>query len=323
MNLYRITGIVFLLIIVWGCKQEISIKKSGFTAINSLSYTGVVYQTKRDTVFTSTFDGKIYQIINGESQRKQIVAINDEIYDIAFNARENHIYAATLNSGIVIIDIKKGYVIKELPLKETWAKELVYNLHTGILCTYDFKGNHYIWDTRENFKLLSTPEELKKLRPKFINDNGAIYFDGKGAVVVWNYKNNTILDSSKIGGELMDVDENRNYMLLSGKEFSYYNKKMDSLLFKQKHPNWPIYVADKDTTVNVPLSLEIISGLMTTNNIFTLGLDKSFRKWDKHSGELLKTYTLYQNTPTAMDLAEDESQLVIVDLGGAIKFQEL
>lgn len=98
---------------------------------------------------------------------------------------------------------------------------------------------------------------------------------------------------------------------------------MDSVFYQNKHPDWPIYVADKDTTVNVPLNLEIISGIMTADNIYTLGLDKSLRKWEKQSGELIETYSLHRGTPSAMDISKDESQLVTVDLLGKIHFWNL
>ena len=122
---------------------------------------------------------------------------------------------------------------------------------------------------------------------------------------------------------MVDVDEKKNYLLISGKEFGYFHTKTDRVFYKQKHPDWPIYVANKDTTVRVPLSLEIISGMMTTDNIYTCALDKSLRKWDKQSGELIETFALHQGTPSAMDISEDESQLVSVDLMGNIIFQDL
>ena len=107
------------------------------------------------------------------------------------------------------------------------------------------------------------------------------------------------------------------------KEFGFFDTKADSLRYTQQHPDWPVYVADKDTIINVPLSLEITSGIITVNTIYTCGLDKSLRRWDKQSGNLLTTYPPCENTPSAMDISQDQEQLVIVDLGGGITFQEL
>ena len=322
MKLYKTSTLLFLLMILWGCQQEISVKKNSFTAINPVSYTDVIYKTNRDTVFVSTFDGKIYEVIK-RNTKQQTASVNDEIYAIAYNAEKANLYAATLNSGIVVINTKDGSIIKRLPLKETWAIKLFFNPVNGILATYDFKGNHYVWNTNEDFKSIKTPDILKQIYPKYIKDNGDIYFEGRGKVLVWNYKTNCIKKKSKISGQLIDVDRNENYLLLSGKQFSFYNPKADSTVFTKKHPNWPIYLANKDSILNVPLNLEITLGLMTTTAIYTSGLDKSLRKWDKSNGELLETYSHYRNTPSAMAIAEDESQLVVVNLGGQVKFQEL
>jgi len=322
-NLYSLAGILFLSIILWSCKQEISIKKGRFTAVNPVSYTDVIYKADRDTVFVSGFDGKIHEVIKSETKQQQIAAIGDEIYAMAYDKRKSRLYAATLNSGIVVVNTKDGSVVKQLPLKNTWAKQLTYNSHNGILATYDFKGYHYVWNTNEDFNAIETPKVLQGTRPRYIRDNGDIFFDGKQGVIVWNYKTKTIIQKNKTSGHLIDVDDQNNYLMLSGKEFSFFDTKADSIVYSQKHPDWPIYVADKDTTVKVPLHLEIISGIITTYTIYTCGLDKSLRKWDKQSGELMNTYLLSKNTPSAMDIAKDGGQLVIVDLGGNIQFQEL
>lgn len=209
MNLYKITGILFLSIVLLGCQQGISIKKGRFTAINPVSYTDVVYKANRDTVFVSTFDGKIYKLFNGQAKKQQITAIEDEIYDMAYSAKLNRLYVATLNSGIVAINAKNGDIIKKLPLGKTWAKELCYNNQNGILGASDVKGKHYIWDTYNDFKQINTPLALKQTRPKHIADNGDIFFNGKEEILVWNYKTNAIIQKNKIQGQLMDVDKRK------------------------------------------------------------------------------------------------------------------
>ncbi|MDG3581240.1 WD40 repeat domain-containing protein [Galbibacter pacificus] len=323
MKFYKIATLVFLSLLFTNCKQRITIKKSKFTGINPVSYTDVVFTSSRDTVFVSTYDGKIYELINQKNNRKQIAAIDDEIYNMAYNAEKNEVYAATLHLGIVVINTLSGALIKKIPLKASWAYQLCYNQKNGILATFDFKGNHYIWDTENDFKQLDTPAELKQMRPKHITDNGDIYFDGRmNKILVWNYKTNEIKQHT-IKGKLADVDSEANFLLIDGKEFGYYNTASDSLYYSKKHPDWPIYLADKDTTVNVPLNLEVITGLMTKGHLYTYGLDKSIRKWNKPSGAIVETYSKHRATPSAMDITQDRSQLVTVDLKGGIEFWDL
>lgn len=322
MKFYKTILLLLISIVFTNCEQKITVKKHKLTGINPVAYTDVVFKSSRDTVFVSTFDGKIYEVINKTENKKTIATIDDEIYNLAYNAERNEIYAATLNSGIVIINSSTGALAGELPIKQTWAYQLYYNELNGILVTFDFKGNHYVWSTKNDFKTIETPEELNKMRPKYISDNGNIYFNGQGKIVIWNYTTDDI-EQPQINGNIADVDDKKNILLIKGKEFAFYNSKLDSVLYKKKHPNWPIHLPDKDSIVNAPLSLEVISGFATNKFIYTYGLDKSIRKWSKSTGNLTETYSKHKGTLSGMDINDCENQLVTVDLLGEILFWEM
>ncbi|WP_118195685.1 WD40 repeat domain-containing protein [Albibacterium indicum] len=322
MKLHKIILLLSLCVLLTNCKQKVTVKKHKVTSINPIAYTDVIFKAGRDTVFVSTFDGKIYQLVNENNNKKQIAAIGDEIYDLAYHAEKNELYAATLNSGIVIINVLNGAVIDKLPIRETWAYQICFNTQNGILATFDFKGNHYVWDTNNDFRKLDTPDDLKGMSPKYIADNGDIYFDGLGKLISWNYRTNNI-KQSQISGKIADVDDNRNVLIMGGKEFAFYDTREDSIIYTRSHPNWPIYVPQQDSIVNIPLSLEVLFGLTSNKSIYTLGLDKSIREWNKWSGRLIKTYSKHRGTPSGMDITADESQLVTVDLLGKICFWNL
>lgn len=322
MKVYRTILLLLISIVFTNCEQKVTVKKHKLTGINPVAYTDVVFKSSRDTVFVSTFDGKIYEVINKNDNKKLVTTIDDEIYNLAYNTEKKEIYAATLNSGVVIINASSGTITRKLPIKETWAYQICYNRQNGILATFDFKGNHYVWDTKNDFKTIETPKELNQMRPKYISDNGDIYFDGQGKIISWNYITNDI-EQPKISGYIADVDDEENILLIRGKEFAFYNSKMDSVFYKKKHPNWPIHLPDKDSIVNVPLNLEVISGFATNKFVYTYGLDKSIRKWSKSSGNLTETYSKHKGTLSGMDMNNYENQLVTVDLLGKIRFWEM
>ena len=325
MKFYKITLLIPIALFFTNCEQKITIKKNQLTSNNPIAYTDVVYKSNRDTVFVSTYSGKIYELINSKENKKQIAAINDEIYNLVYNVQSDELYAATLNSGVAIIDASTGAVKRTLPIEQTWAYQLCYNEKNRILATFDFKGNSYIWDIENDYSLLETPSELQQMRPKYIADNGDIYFDGKNKIIRWNYRTKDI-KPFKINGNITDIDTEKNIVLLGGKEFTFYNSELDSVLYKEKHPNWPIHISGKegkDSIVNVPLSLEVLSGLASPKFIYTYGLDKSIRKWGKLSGDLVETYTGHKGTISGMDSNKDKTQLVTVDLLGNIKFLDL
>lgn len=315
--------LLFIALILANCEQNISIKKYELTGINPIAYTDVIYGSNQDTVLASTFNGKIYQIINSNLDRKEIASVNDEIYNMAFNAKRNEIYAATLKSGILVINIKNGNVIRNLPIKETWAHKIYYNESNGILCTFDFRGNHYIWNSLNDYEQLNTPAYLSRMIPRHLSDKGDIYFDGREEVVIWNYLTNKEVKRKKVKGKLVDVDHEENFLMMGGKEFAFYSSQHDSIYYKKKHPDWPIHIPEKDTIVNIPISRDLITGLLTENNIYTIGLDRSLRKWDKQSGNLIETYLKHKGSISAMDITKDRSQLVTVDLEGEIEFWDL
>tara|TARA_B100001146_G_C16124082_1_gene409312 strand:+ start:55 stop:1032 length:978 start_codon:yes stop_codon:yes gene_type:complete len=325
MKFYKITVLILTVLFFTNCEQKITIKKNKFTSINPVTYTDVLYKSNRDTVFVSTYSGKIYELINNKENRKQIASLDDEIYSLVYNAQSDELYAATLNSGVVIINASTGAVTGTLPIQQTWASQLCYNEQSGLLGTFDYKGNHYIWDLKNDYKLLETPTELQQMRPKYIADNGDIYFDGKSKIIRWNYKTNDMA-SLNSSGHIADVDAEKNVVLIGGKEFAFYNAEVDSVLYKEKHPDWPIHISGKDrkdSIVNVPLSLEVLSGLASPKFIYTYGLDKSIRKWNKSSGSLAATYTKHKGSISGMTMNSDQNQLVTIDLLGNIQFWEL
>ncbi len=321
-NSKLVIGFIFL-VVYTSCRQQVSVKSGKLTGINPVSYTDVVYKAELDTVLASTFDGKIYEIINGRSGRNQIAAIEDEVYSMVYDFGQDRIIVATLNSGILVLDGETGETLRKIGLKEAWSYDLYYNEQVGILCSYDVKGNSYVWNTKDNFNTLMIPTELKGVLPRFISEDGAVYFDGVSSIYVWKYLMNEVTEIEGVKGKLIDVDHEGNCLLFSNKQFAFYSKETDDFRFQKRHPDWPMYIADRDTTIYIPLSLHLISGVLTEKHIYTCGLDKSIRKWDKLSGELIETFLQHPGTISAVALSEDESQLVSVDLMGEVKFWDL
>ncbi len=316
---------IFLVPFLISCEQSISIKETSLTGINSLSYTDVIYKSKRDTVLVSSFDGRISEIINyGDTLKKRlIINLNDEIYSLAYNHAENLIYASTLNKGIVIVDERKLQIEKILPVKNKWTTEVSYSQTDKVLFASGYTDVPHLWNAKDNYKLLSVPEDFSNMQPKAISDNGDIYFDGNGVVGIWNIRKNSIGNTTKLIGRISDLDSHGRLLPISDKKFILKNIKTDSVLFENKHPDWPIYVSSKDTTVRVPVNLPLTDAKLSENYIYTSSIDKSIRKWNKFNGELTEDLLGHKATISALSLSKDEIQLVSVDLKGGIRFWEL
>jgi|AntRauTorcE11897_2_1112592.scaffolds.fasta_scaffold64073_1 WD40 repeat protein len=185
--------------------------------------------------------------------------------------------------------------------------------------TTDFGGNSYLWQTDNDYEPITIPEEFSEKTAKTISD-GVVYFDGKGTAA-WDLTNDQIQSNIKVRGEIVDTDKEGNVLALSHNEFMFYND--DSLQFRGKHPDWPIYVESIDTLFHAPASLYLTTGILSESSIFTASTDRSIRSWNKEDGTLIDDLLGHRATVSAMDLSKSETQLVSVDLKGGLKFWDL
>jgi WD40 repeat protein len=322
MNFYTYIFYTVGIVLLYSCDQKVSVKNTELTAINQLSYTDVIYKSEEDTVLTASFDGKIKQIIRKDTAKRLIIDISDEIYGLAYNDDENLIYAATYKSGILVINEKSSSIEKAIQLEEKWANQITYDPQTKLLMTYDLGGNTYLLQTDKAYEPLSIPKKFEKMVPKSII-NGVIYFDGTGTAGLWKIKDNQMKSDITLKGKIVAADQSGNILSYSHDQFFFYHGEKDSLLFNNKHPNWPIYVSSLDSVVRVPKSLYLTTGIIGENHIFTSGIDRSIRKWKKSNGEFSEDLLGHKATISAMDISESEKQLVSVDLRGGIRFWDL
>lgn len=316
--------LIGIVMVLGGCEQRVSITgEDKLTGINPLSYTDVEFRGQRDTVLASTFDGKITQIMRGGNDEQLIIDLDDEIYDLAFNADDEVIYASTLGSGIVVIDAVRSKVIKELPLKEKWSKYVFYSDEHHLLMASDYGGHSYIWNVEEDYRLLNIPDEFSTMRPVSMNDRGHVYFDGTEKVGIWNVGSKMDLQVAELPGEVVDSDSRGNVLTLSYDVFRLYHFPADTVIMENKHPDWPIYVESRDTVFRAPVNLPLTGGIISEEFVLTSGIDRSIRKWNIDDGVLADELLSHRATISAMDLSDDGSQLVSVDLKGKIIFWEL
>jgi WD40 repeat protein len=319
----KLTLLLILVSVISGCKQEIDLKSSAFTAVNPLSYTDVVYVSNKDTVLIATFDGRISERINGKEKENLIINLSDEIYSLTFDAKNQRIYASTLSSGIVIIDYKKKKVLNHILLKETWIANLMLSKDGNVLAGRSSNRKNYIWNLKNGTTQLQIPDSLSDHKIMGISNLGSIILKSKGSYIFWNPLNNSIEKEVKINGELAAIDSNSNMLLISHNNFQYYNASFDSISSKKQHADWPYYVKEQDTTLRIPLQLALTVGQLTDKYIFTAGIDRSIRKWDKTSGDHLEDILKHKATISAVDISPYGTQLVSIDLKGGIFFHEL
>jgi len=315
--------IVILSVILYGCEQKVNIKQGSFTAINSLSYTDVIYLSNRDTVLVSTFSGRIAQRINGQEKEKVIIKLPNEIYSLAYDSKNHRIYASTLNSGIAIIDSEEKSIIDYISVDESWISNLFLSTNGDLLVGRSAHRQNYIWDLKNNNELIKLPEELINFQIKSLTESGNVVVKGNRKYTFWNPIKNEVEKEITVSGNLSDIDESGNMLLFNDKDFKYYNASVDSVSFRRHHEDWPYYLKEQDTIIRIPLQLSLTVGQLTDQYIFTAGIDRSIRKWSKIDGQHIEDILEHKATISAIELSPDQSQLVSVDLKGGILFSEM
>ena len=313
-----------LLFAILGCKgQNIFIPK--LTNINPVSYTDVVYTGVKDTVLVSTFSGRISKRINSSPKEIVIAQIADEIYSLAYHPQRREIAAATLESGILLINEKNGKIIKKLPLKNTWSIALFYSDNFNYLITQDQKKNQYVWDVNKNYQELILPSDFPKGTIVEIDKQNIAIIVTPSKVTYWNMNNNTAQKETLVDlKKFTDMDNEGNFLSLNYNECTKYNSNTHQSEFKVKHPNWITHdIEDESKVYEDDYSMNFTTAKFAKNKIYTASIDRSIRVWDKKTGELLKSLTDHKATVNKLKVSKDESQLVSIDLKGGIQFWNL
>jgi WD40 repeat protein len=311
----------FLFFAILSCKsQDIFIPK--LTNVNPVSYTDVTYIGIKDTVLVSTFSGRVSKRINGNPKEIVISKIDDEVYSLAYHPKRKEIAAATLESGILLINDKNGKVIKSLPLKTTWSISVFFSDNFNYLVTQDQKGNQYIWDVTKNYQEFIFPTNFPKGTIVKVDSQNIATIISPKKVIYCDITNGTIQKEIPVDlRKFTDMDKDGNLLFLNYNECIKYNSNTAKVEFQVKHPNWITHdIEDNSKVYEDQYSMYLTTARFAKNKIFTASIDRSIRVWDKETGELLKSLTDHKGTVNKLRVSKDEKQLVSVDLKGGIQF---
>ncbi|NVK52853.1 MAG: hypothetical protein HWD85_07945 [Flavobacteriaceae bacterium] len=320
-NLLLIT--IGVVISFFSCSNKTESKEQKLVAINPLAYTNVVYSSQRDTVIVATYSGRISKRIKNHTKEELITNVNDEVYSLQYSKSKKLIFASTLNSGILLIDYVNGEILKTLEVdKGAWLNTIHLSTDENYLVGFDTKGNNYAWDLNNNYKLIDISNELPKAYVRYVDSQGNFYFQQHRKYIKWNQEQGKIVKELNITGRLVDIDKENNLLFLGFNQFKKYNSDVDSIFLEKKHPYYLYRYGKKATdTSRIKMSLKLTDACWSEDKIFTTGIDKSIRVWNKKSGELLNEWNNTHNaTISSIDLSKDNNQLVSVDLKGGIHF---
>lgn len=316
----KITFIIIAILIV-SCNKPLKLKEHKFTAINPLSYTDVKY-SGNDEVLVTTYDGSIYKIDN-TGNKELVFKIEDEIYSLQYFKAKDLAYLATYKSGVVIVDFKQQKIIKQLPIKNNaWIVNLQLSENGRYLSGVDVKRNNYIWDVDQGYKEIDIAEKLPNNYVRHISNNGNAYFQTAGKYKVWNITQEKIIDEIIASGKLTDIDNDGNMTTLADNQFFFYDQEKKAITYAKKHP-YLIYQEKNGDTLHDLFQLKLIDVKIVDNKVYSVGLDKSVRVWDKQTGNLSNEWVANNATISGFDVSSSNDEIVTVDLKGNIVFKNI
>ena len=318
--------ILLFISVLSSCSEKKTIKpiKNQLTAINPLTYTGVVYAGLKDSAFVSTYSGRIALRINGLSNEILITEVNDEIYDLVYFKNRKEIIAATKNKGVLVINSTTGKTINNLKFtSKLWALNLFFSDDKKELYAFDMKGINYIWDVNNEYKIKQLPDNFPDNYLRATKKD-ILFFSGKNNTIsLWSKEKNKIIKERKLKGNIIDIDNKHNILLIDDNKFIKYSFKNDSILYSKTHPSYIRILKRGDTIKDTYMKLKLTAGRFINNKILTAGVDRSIRIWDSKSGTLLNDLIGHSASITAIDISSNIKQFVSVDAKGGIKFWSL
>ena len=296
--------------------------KQRLTMINTLSYTDVEYIGVKDSVIVSTYSGRIAKRINGIDKENLISQLNDEVYSLVFSKERNEIIASTMESGILVLDAANGRIKKRLSTGSSWINKISLSTNGKYLMGYNGQRKNFVWNVINNYQSIKYPENFPKSYVRFGKED-ILYHSGGGKMILWNPETNKIETREVESGNLVDIDEKGNALILNHNEFIINYKKDTIKTIKRNHPDWPYYYASQDTIYRIPLTMKLTTATISNQTVFTGGFDRSIRFWDVQTGVLKDELLKHRATISSIKISRNQSQMVSVDLKGGIQFTEL
>lgn len=308
------------------------------TSVNTRSYTDVQYVGLEDTVIVSTYSGRISEINRTNKGERVIAQLNDEIYVLAYNPKQKHIAASTLESGIMVIDRIKKRVLKKLSLIQTWSLRLGYSNDCKTLFANDQRGNRFLWDVIKGYKTIEISKTMPQGTIVSISDN-IIQIATSKKVYRWNMQTQKTIEEFDVNiSKLTDIASNGDMLSIAFNKCDLTSPGQTNAIFSLMHPSWlrPVeslggedaartagFNVENGYFADTAFQMALTDAKFCNNKIFTSGIDRSIRVWDKSNGNLLQSFTGHTATVNKIEASPNQKQLVSIDLKGAVKFWQI
>ena len=318
----------FLIVLCFVATQGLAQTKGLFinklTNINPVSYTDVIYYGEKDTALVSTYSGRIAKVIKGKAKEQVVAQVEDEIYALAYNKSRKEIIASTLSMGLIVIDERSGKTVRRVTLP-SWANSITLSDSYNYVSVIDQSGKRYIFDIRNGYKNIDADTIIPLGRIVAIDSSDVATIVTSKKVIQWDLKRKIKTKEQEVDlVRFADMDKEGNFLSIDYNVCARYDATKKSTAFKISHPNWPFPHPDKKgEMIDIPYQMQLNAARFAKTFIYTAGIDRSVRVWDKNTGTLVVTLLGHKGSISKMKVSKNETQVVSVDLKGVVKFWDV
>jgi|GEM_PF-6609496 len=300
------------------CTEERNKKEPSISVINRLSYTDVIYFGEKDTALVSTFDGRILKFYKNGKNSEKLFKIDDEIYAMKHLKKQDMIVITTLKNGIVFIDDKNFQIKKKIPNKN-WSLDLYVNEEEDIIIGNNRRGQ--LISLRFSDKKIEKHDVGVTEGKGFMSRKGEFYLSKNDTIRIFNKKGELKSFDIQVSGIPIDIDPNNYLLLINDNEFICYDLKNKKIKMQEEHPYW-IYSKKKGDTSLIGSHYKLTKAKFGNGKIVTGSYDRTIRVWNIENN-VLQGEVAHSATVSGLDISDDGSQAVSVDMKGMIKFTNL
>jgi len=293
-----------------------------FTGNNPVALTDVVYCGSQDSILVSKLNGQVVKIHRLGSAPQVLVDVQDEIFAMAYHQRRRELVIATMHKGIMVVD-SRGKILKQILQQDSWSTHLHHNSSFDFIITTDQKGRRYILDVAQGYQMRAADSSIPGGRIVDVDEGGNLLIIQAKKTIRWSFSERKAVWVAEIPSfRYADEDGQGNFLSIAHNTGKLLEGNTGQIKYELKHPNWPLPDLEREGVVHqIPYSMQINTAKILGKYIFTGGIDRTVRVWDKETGKLLKTIDAHKGSVVKILKSPNGLQVVSIDIKGGIHFE--
>src|SRR5690606_9887588 len=135
-------------------------------------------------------------------------------------------------------------------------------------------------------------------------------------LTLWDMRSGKIIQQTSVDlARFADRDAQGNILSIHFNKCKKWDAGSNNTTLELAHPNWPLPNPEKESEVfEIPYQMQLNAAKFARNKIYTAGIDRTIRVWDKESDQLLQTLQGHQVSTSQLRVSPNQAPVVTVGL---------